>query len=58
MAHRENLTKFAGALESLKLIPVTTDLAVALQDLTLASFDRCPRFSISYISATSSCDLA
>jgi len=40
MAHRENLTKFAGALESLKLTPITTDLDVALQDLTLASNER------------------
>jgi len=27
MAHRENLTKFAGALESLKLTPITMKLA-------------------------------
>ena len=40
MAHRESLTKFAGALESLKLMPITTDLDVALQDLTLASNER------------------
>jgi len=40
MAHRENLTKFAGALELLKLTPITTDLDVALQDLTLASNER------------------
>jgi hypothetical protein len=40
MAHREILTRFAGVLESLKLTPVTTDLDVALQDLTLASNER------------------